>query len=115
MLHCFTLMCSSFIMLRASYSHFLALPNSLCEILIFHVTLFHLNVLFFHHVESLGRIVEDAVEDVHHARALSSGLRPEFAEKPVQPLGLSKLGTVGVVATNDGSWNKKTDFIFTYL
>jgi hypothetical protein len=63
-------------------------------------------VLFFHHVESLGRIVEDAVEDVHHARALSSGLRPEFAEKPVQPLGLSKLGTVGVVATNDGSCNK---------
>jgi hypothetical protein len=69
-------------------------------------------VLFFHHVESLGRIVEDAIEDVHHARALSSGLRAEFAEKPVQPLGLSKLGTVGVVAANDGSWNKKPDFTF---
>jgi hypothetical protein len=72
-------------------------------------------VFFFHHVESLGRIVEDAVEHVHHARALSSGLRPEFAEKPVQSLGLSKLGTVGVVATNDGSWNKKTDFNFTFF
>jgi hypothetical protein len=72
-------------------------------------------VFFFHHVESLGRIVEDAIEDVHHARALSSCLRPEFAEKPVQPLSLSKLGTVGVVATNDGSWNKNNKFYFYFF
>jgi succinate dehydrogenase hydrophobic anchor subunit len=48
----------------------------------------YLDVLFFHHVQGLRRVVEDAVEHVHHASALAAGLRPELAEQPVEALGL---------------------------
>ena len=58
-----------------------------------------LDVLLFHHVQGLGGVVEDAVEDVHHAGAFTS----QLAEEPVQTLGLGELGTVGVVASDDGS------------
>ena len=43
------------------------------------------DVLLLHHVESLGAVVEDAVEHVHHARPLTAQLR----EQPVQALGLN--------------------------
>ena len=46
--------------------------------------------------------MEDAVEHVHHARALPSSLRTQLAEEPVEPLGLGELGAVGVVTADDG-------------
>ena len=58
-----------------------------------------LDVLLLHHVQGLGRVVENAVEDVHHAGTFT----PELAEQPVQTLGLGELGAVGVVASNNGS------------
>ena len=59
-------------------------------------------MLLFHHVEGFRGVVEDAVEDVHHASTLPTGLGAELAEEPVQALGLGELGAVGVVAADDG-------------
>ena len=56
-----------------------------------------LDVFFLHHVESFWGVVEDAVEDVHHASALAT----QFAKQPVETLSLGKLRTVGVVASDD--------------
>ncbi len=36
-----------------------------------------LDVLLAHHVQGLGGVVEDAVEDVHHASPFPAGLREE--------------------------------------
>ncbi len=58
-----------------------------------------LDVLLLHHVQSFRGVIEDTVQNVHHASPLSS----QLTEKPVEPLGLGKLGTVGMVASDNGS------------
>ena len=46
--------------------------------------------------------MENAVEDIHHARTLAACLRPKLTEQPVEALSLSKLRAVGVIAADDG-------------
>ena len=53
------------------------------------------DVLLLHHVERLRAVVEDAVEHVHHASALSA----QFGEQPVQALSLNVWGTVNFVCS----------------